>query len=459
MSKYESPSQPIAVFDFGKTNVKMFVFAADLSILYTERCTPAWRNQGPYRVLDVETLWSWMQNALRRGRQTAALGGVMVTTHGCTGALIGRDTLVGPILDYESLAPTKIEQTFAAVVPDFQETFSPPLPACMNFGKQLFWIEETEPEVWARTKSVIPYPQFWCWKFGAPPVSELTSLACHTHLWSTRNNDFSSLVDARGWRSKFPPFARAGDVIGSFDLDGTRLRVHNGVHDSNASLFLYRSAGGHGDCTLISTGTWVVVFNPRCPHDALDPARGMLANTAVDGKIIPTGVFMGGREYDYLTQKTPVDVTEQALERVIERQQFALPSFASGGPFPGLAGRLIGPPAESVEQRGAIAALYLACMTSTMLDLLHSEQTVLIDGGLACNAAYLAALAALRGEQKILRSSSSEGTAAGAAAIAYDALGLRPAVESSTIIEPLRAAGLTAYQQRWRELVQQRIGS
>lgn len=449
MNNFATASQPIAVFDFGKTNVKMFIFAANLSILYEERCTPAWRDRGPYRVLDTEALWTWMQDVLRRGRKAAPLGGIMVTTHGCTGALIARGSLAWPILDYESAAPLEIEQAFALWVPDFQETFSPQLPACLNFGKQLFWIEAAEPQVWARTEAVVPYPQFWCWKLGAPLVSELTSLACHTHLWSPRRNDFSSLVDNRGWRKKFPAFASAGAVIGSFSLDGDSLRVHNGVHDSNASLYLYRHIGGHRDCTLVSTGTWVVSFNPHCPHEALQAERDMLANVTVDGNMMPTARFMGGREFDLLTQNTRVDVTVEAIEQVIRQRQFALPSFAPGGPFPRSIGRFVGPAPQSAEQCAAIASLYLACMTSTVLDLLRSKNAVLLDGGPARNAAYSGLLAALRSEQKMLRSNLSEGTAAGAAAMAYAELGIRLTMETSTLVEPLRASGLDSYYRRW----------
>lgn len=444
--------QPLAVFDFGKTNAKMFVFAANLSILYEERCTPVWRDHGPYRVLDDQTLWIWMQAALRRGRRAAPIGGIMVTTHGCTGALIGRDSLVYPILDYESVAPAEIEQAFAPLVPDFQETFSPPLPTCMNFGKQLFWIEETEPQVWASTEAVVPYPQFWCWRLGAPPVSELTSLACHTHLWSPRHNDFSSLAHTRGWRERFPAFASAGAVIGSFSLDGTNLRIHNGVHDSNASLYLYHRMGEHRGCALVSTGTWVVSFNPHCPLEALNAERDMLVNITVNGDKVPTARFMGGREFDLLTHNAHVAVTKESIEKAIQRQQFALPSFTPGGPFPNMLGRLVGPSSESAEQRAAIATLYLACMTSTELDLLHSKRSVLVDGGLAGNAAYLGLLAALRDQQKVLRSDSIEGTAAGAAAIAYAELGHRPAPNSCTVVEPLRAAGLKSYHRQWRRL-------
>lgn len=137
--------QSIAVFDFGKTNTKLFVFGPQLSIAYQERCATKWHESEHYRDLDTEALWIWMQEALMRSERVAPAGGIMITTHGCTGALLDDERLVTDVLDYESVAPPSIEQASEAIVPDFEETFSPPLPGCMNLGKQFFWIEAMEP--------------------------------------------------------------------------------------------------------------------------------------------------------------------------------------------------------------------------------------------------------------------------------------------------------------------------
>ena len=128
-------------------------------------------------------------------------------------------------------------------------------------------------DVLARSQAILLYPQYWSWLLGGRAVTEISSLGCHSHLWSPRGDDFSSLVDARGWRDRFPPFERAGRVLGTCSVapegggDAVALRVHNGVHDSNASLYFYRSLG-HVDSTVVSTGTWVIVFNPDCPLEA-----------------------------------------------------------------------------------------------------------------------------------------------------------------------------------------------
>ncbi len=457
----EHRQQPLAVFDFGKTNAKMFVFAPDLRILDQERSASAWLEHrlgdAPCRVLDSEHLWRWMNAALARALQRWPLGGVMVSTHGCAAALVGGGRLQFPILDYESEPPASVNAAYAEVAPGFDETQAPHLPGGLNLGRQIFWIEASDPDVLARTEAILCLPQFWAWKLGAAPVSEVSSLGCHSHLWSPRGKDFSSLVRARGWRHRFPPFARAGAVLGRHEAtpagggEAVGLRIHNGVHDSNASLHFYRSLG-HDNCTVVSTGTWVIVLNPRCPLDALDARRDMLANVTIDGEPTATARFMGGREYDLMTRGARCAVDAQAVEAAIRRGQFALPSFAPGGPFPGRAGSFVGPAAGSEAERAAIGTLYLACMTDAVLDLIRSANEVIVDGGLAYNHAFLGLLGALRDTQAVLGNTTAEGSAAGAAAIAYEALGHRPALEPCVQVTPWAAPGLAAYRARWRDL-------
>ena len=456
----EPGRQPLAVFDFGKTNSKMFVFAPDLRILDQERCAPIWLEDRlgdtPCRVLDSEHLWRWMNAALSRAVQRFGVGGVMVSTHGCAAALVSGADLQFPILDYESEPPEAVNAAYVELAPDFAESNTPHLSGGLNLGRQLFWIEAARPDVMARTEAILLYPQYWCWKLGGRAVSEISSLGCHSHLWSPRTDDFSSMVDARGWRERFPPFESAGSVIGmrhDTPEDGVAvvLRVHNGVHDSNASLHFYRSLG-HNDCTVVSTGTWVIVFNTSCPLAALDERRDMLANMTVERKPVATARFMGGREYDLLTQGARCAVDAEAIGAAIRRGQYAVPSFAPGGPYPAAPGRIIGPAPESEAERAAIGALYLACMTDTVLRLIRSDNEVIIDGGLVHNAAFLGLLAALRRPQPVLCNTMAEGSAAGAAALAYEALGHRPAFEPCTAVTPWDVPGLAGYHARWREL-------
>jgi sugar (pentulose or hexulose) kinase len=226
--------------------------------------------------------------------------------------------------------------------------------------------------------------------------------------------------------------------------------VHNGVHDSNAALAYYRMTG-LDDFTIVSTGTWVIIINLSCPLEALDRERDMLSNVTVKGEPAPSLRFMGGREYDRISENWSEPISRSAVEAVIARGVFVLPSWAPDGPFPEIVGEIVGGEVEG-EERAAAAALYVVMMTDLSLDLIRSENKIVVDGGLARIGLYTAMLAQLRPAQPVLRSSMSEGSATGAAALAFESLGLSPFRDETVAVAAESIAGLETYRDKWREL-------
>ncbi len=444
----------LAVFDLGKTNAKLLTVSATTgAIVANERTAPGLRVVDGVRLLDHEGLWQWLGAALERAVQEQNVSGLMVSTHGCCFALIEGDRLASGIIDYEQAVPEHVDRAFRAMIPPFEETFSPDLPQGLNFSRHIFWRESLEPALMQRVDAILGYPQFWGWRFTGAKVSEVSYFGCHSHLWRPLARDFSSLADRHGWRNRFPAFRRAGDIIGETLVGHRPVAVHNGVHDSNAALYYYRSLGLE-DFTLVSTGTWVIVFNADCPLEALDPDRDMLANVTVDGQPVATARFMGGREYEAISHNARVPVSATALRATIRRGQFALPSFARAGPFLRRHGRFAGPGAETGEERAALATLYVAGMIAFVLDLLGSRNDIVIDGGLARNLALVRLVAALRPGQRVLRSETAEGTALGAAALAFEALGKREPFRSLLEdTEPLELPGLGTYFADWKAMI------
>ncbi|KXF75976.1 carbohydrate kinase [Paramesorhizobium deserti] len=449
----------LAVFDLGKTNSKLFVFSADGALLDERRTKPVWRGDGDIRVLDDDALFAWMRGALATAVADHGVNRVMFSGHGCTFALTEGDRLAHPVLDYEQEPPADTAVRIERRIPDFQETFSPRLPLGFNFGRHMLWLQERAPDIFENADAILGYPQFWTWKFSGAKLSEVSYLGCHSHLWAPLCHDFSSLVDTQGWREKMPGFARAGAVVGEYKValaDGTSVpvKVHNGVHDSNAALYFYRSAG-FTDFTLVSTGTWVIIFNTACPLDALDRERDMLANVTVDGEPAATIRFMGGREYDVASGGWDRPISLRAIKSIIEKNVFALPSFAPGGPLPGLQGQFIGPEPDG-EERAAAALLYVVLMTDLSLDLIRSRNTIIIDGGLVKTGLYTGLLAQLRLSQTFMTNANAEGSAFGAAALAFEAAGITPFANSCEKVRPTQIADLESYRARWRDLVDQR---
>lgn len=439
-----------AVLDFGKTNSKLFVFAQDGRILDERRSKPSWIRQGGFSVLDEPALHDWAVRAVSDAVDDHAVEGLMVSGHGCTFALVDDAALTHPILDYEQEPPAEIATKIDRRIPDFAETFSPKLPLGFNYGRHMLWLRAVEPDAFTAAKSILGYPQYWSWRFGGRAVSEVSYLGCHSHLWAPRKRDFSSLVDAEGWRGQMPAFERTGAVIGEQRFGGAArpIAIHNGVHDSNAALHAYRRQQ-LGPVTVVSTGTWVVVLNPDCPLDALDRDRDMLVNVDVDGGPVPTIRFMGGREFSAISGDWQGAIDRSSVQQAIDAGIMALPSFSPGGPMPHRSGELIGR-APSAEERAAVALLYVALMIDLCLDLIHSNNTVIVDGGLNSGGLLAGLLAQLRPGQAFMQGATLEGSATGAAALAFESVGREFAAEAPESVRASNFAGLAGYRDRWR---------
>jgi sugar (pentulose or hexulose) kinase len=445
----------VAVLDFGKTNSKLFVFGQDGRIVDERRTKPDWIRKGGLSVLDETALHDWALDAVNEAADVHGVEGLMVSGHGCTFALVGDTALTHPILDYEQEPPADVAARIDRRIPDFAETFSPRLPLGFNYGRHMLWLQEVKPGAFSSAQDILGYPQYWSWRFGGRAVSEVSYLGCHSHLWAPRKRDFSSLVDAEGWRGCMPAFARAGAVIGERRFGGADrpVAIHNGVHDSNAALHAYRRQN-LGPLTVVSTGTWVIVLNPDCPLEALDRERDMLANVDVDGGPVPTIRFMGGREFAVISGNWQGAIAPAAIQRAIDAGTMAVPNFAPGGPLPGRTGEILGPVSDA-EQRAAVALLYVALMSDLSLDLIRSSNTVIVDGGLNAGGLLASLLAALRPGQSFLQGATLEGSATGAAALAFESVGREFAAETP---DPVRAAdfkGLGRYRDAWRDLVAQ----
>jgi sugar (pentulose or hexulose) kinase len=439
----------IAVIDIGKTNAKVVLIDSDTSAQLAVRSTPnVVRRDGLYPHADVEMLWAFISESLATFHDQHGLEGISITTHGATAALMTGDELALPVLDYEHPI---MPEGYDAVRPPFAETLSPRLPNGLNLGAQLFWQSQAFPEAFARVTDILAYPQYWAFRLTGALASELTSLGCHTDLWAPGENRFSGLVDAQGWQALFPPVLPAASTIGTV-LPGLGLPpvpVTVGIHDSNASLLPH--LGRHEEpFTVLSTGTWSIAMTVGGRTDALDEARDSLANVDAFGRPVPTARFMGGREFDLLVPQI-VEPTGADIAHVLGEHVMAVPSFTPGvGPFPSHEGGWsVDPDTLTPGQRSAAASLYLALMAHTCLSLCGLGKSITLEGPLARNRLFGAALAALTGVP-VRASGDATGTSLGASLLFGGTL---PHTEGSHAIDPLEAASLTAYVNEWNARV------
>ena len=445
----------IAVIDIGKTNAKVVLIDARSESQLGARSRPnSVLNDAPYPHADVERLWTFILDSLGELHREHGVDGISITTHGATAALMAGEQLALPVLDYEYDGPQASDEAYDRARPSFAETLSPRLPNGLNLGAQIFWQSRAFPEDFSRVTSILTYPQYWAWRLTGELASEVTSLGCHSDLWAPEQSDFSTMVDAQGWRPLFPAIRPAASVLGPIlpqlaALTGLAADtpVTCGIHDSNASLVPHLGRD-EAPFTILSTGTWAIAMTVGGDTTNLDQSRDSLANVDAFGRPVPTARFMGGREFDTLVQ-TIVTPSEADIAAVIERDVQALPTFAPGvGPFAGGRGCwTVAAEGLTDGERSAAASLYLALVARECLDLCGLGRSITIEGPLARNALFGAALATLA-DRPVHASGDGTGTSLGASLL----FGGQPAHEQhDRPIAPLAHPGFAEYARRWYE--------
>ncbi len=454
------------VLDIGKTHIKAHVLDVAGNSLVARETINRVRGDGVYPHYAVDEIWQFLLDSLQTLNQDFPIGAIAVTTHGAAAALVDRnaqgDGLVLPVLDYEFAGIESVNESYSRERPAFAETGSPDLPAGLNLGRQLAWLETQFPGQFAAATDILLYPQYWVWRLSGARVSEVSSLGCHTDLWSPWERSYSSLVKRRGWEGKFPPLAPAWERAGPVTAEVAALTglapdcaVFVGVHDSNASYLRYRRAMPDRAFSVVSTGTWAIVMDGAAGRETLDGERDMLANVDVFGDPFACSRFMGGREYQAICDRLGGDPATQFgtadLEAITRSELLCLPAWQAGsGPFNRLHGAIEGD-ARAHTVPAALASLYCALVLDYQLDLVNSRDDIVIGGAFLKNPMLCAVLAALRQPQRLWRSADVTGTLQGTAMLTrWD----QPApLENMQLLEPLALAGLADYRGRWRRRV------
>ena len=454
---HAAKADALIVLDIGKTNVKLALVDASGRLIAEQRRPNTILGDGPYPHHDVDGIWDWMLATCRAFAGRAQVSAIVPVTHGATAALVDDAGLVLPVLDYEASLPGL---DYAALRPAYAHTYSPLLPAGLNLGRQLAWLQHTHPEQFARARHILMYPQYWAWRLCGVAAGEATSLGCHTDLWNPLTQDYSPLVAKMGWEAKLPPVAPPWAALGTLRAQvaaatglSPECEVLSGIHDSNASLVRYLGQeASNAPRTVLSTGTWLIAAAFGTSLDGLVEEADMLANTNALGQPVACMRFMGGREFAALAGEQPAACSYLQLEKLIARGTMALPCFAeTGGPFAGRAGSIEGPAPVDAGERFALATLYCVLMTDYCLDALGARGPITVEGSFTANPWFGPLLASLRPQQALGYSDDASGTTCGAWLLRYR----EATAPGANLPKPPRAlAGLEQYRTNWRSALQ-----
>ncbi len=455
------------IIDIGKTHVKLHVLDSVYQPAFSKQMINSVDNATCYPSANVTQIWEWLCSTIKTVSREFTVSQITITTHGATAALVDRnspseDGLVLPVLDYEYTNIYTDCPDYEQLRPSFSDTYSPSLPAGLNLGRQLHWLKQQYSTEFSEVTDILLYPQYWAWRFTGERISEITSLGCHTDLWSIKDNDYSSLVDSLDCRDYFPPLQPAWFNCGKLRPElcealglNKDCQFYSGLHDSNASFLRYRLNQNEAPFTVISTGTWTILMASQVPLDNLEPSKDMLANVDALGTPIACARFMGGREFETICKQAGSWLGEQfdqaSLQAIIDEEVFALPDFSEGsGPFGGRAPSFHG--AIDRVSGIALATIYSALMINYQLNLLEAKGDVIIEGAFLKNPLLCALLNQIRGEQNVLLSRDSTGTVLGAAYLTnWDHVEAHVETQNAGTTD---LTGLAEYMQKWLTLIE-----
>lgn len=463
------------VLDVGKTLSKASLWD-ETGGLIADRSRPNRRPVGGGLTLDVVGIEQWLESVLKEFAPLGPIRAIIPVAHGAGIALIRRERLACAPLDYEWPGVARERGTYEPQRDAFPDTGSPALPAGLNLGMQLHWLESLHQGDY-RDSQLLPWAQYWAWCLCGVPAAEFTSLGCHSDLWRPYDGTPSKLAERRGWVDRLAPLRPAGDVLGTLKREwmertglSGRVNVYCGLHDSNAALLATRRLAviEGRDATVLSTGTWFVAMRSPQPRKSawtmrLPETRDCLVNVDVEGAPVPSARFMGGREIELLTgvehQETDLGLQASRLPessaaaqaecalRTIEAKEFILPSAAPGvGPYPNARGATLKDVA-SLDDATAKAHLYAALVADASLDLIGSRDTLVVEGRFSRAHVFVSALAALRPETTVLTLKEAQGVARGALGLVNPGQG--QSAEAKRVAPLL--IDIADYRARWRD--------
>jgi sugar (pentulose or hexulose) kinase len=288
-----------AIFDIGKTNKKLLLFNSDLEIISeTEEKFPVIEDDDGFECDDIDLIEKWIKKSIAGLINSSKydLKSVNFTTYGAT--LIYLDTngqRVTPAYNYlkpiDERIPEKIYKVYGGRDEFCRRTASPSL-GMLNSGVQPLWLKTTKPEIFAKIKHILHFPQYLSYILTGKIYSEHTSIGCHTALWDFDNMNYHPWVNDHLLKLPFPVSV---ETMNEVTINEKQILIGIGIHDSSASLAPYFS-GSKGKFLLLSTGTWCINMNPynneRLTANQLD--RDCLCYLSVASKPVKSSrLFLG----------------------------------------------------------------------------------------------------------------------------------------------------------------------
>ena len=458
----------IAVFDIGMTNKKIAVYDDSLRQLVVRYKNFASKVvNGTMEVHDLEAMEGWFIAETKALAEKYPVKALAVSAHGATFVCMGKDGKNAlPCVYYTHEPGDDFHRRFYECFGKAEElqarTGTPAFKAMINPAKGIFFAKEQFSEDFKNVTAVVPYPQYWGFRFTGKMGTETTYMGNHTYLWDQFDSTLSTVAQGLEIAPLIPAeMHKPWDTLGTISADfaaktglSPKTIVTLGIHDSNAAMLPHFAKKGERGFILNSTGTWCVIMNPVEHYGFAEDELGKVVffNISAFGNPIKTAIFLGGLEFEAWSnlflklhgrQTLPAWNEELYRSVLAEKRLFLLPELTPGsGQFPSSRARIVEdgkdyyfdakdttPPCFSdFEKCIAVLRISLVMQTLTALERAGIEKghEVYTEGGFRKDESYGRLLASALPDNKFFLTDISEASALGAAMTAKMALTGKP---------------------------------
>jgi len=293
-----------AVFDIGRTNKKFFLFDSNFQEVHREYIRfDEITDEDGYPTENLEALENWAKEVFDKMLDSPEYD-IEALNFSCYGASLvhvdenGEPTT--PFYNYMKPLDDEVYNSFYKAYGPENEisrvTGSPKL-GMLNTGMHLYWLKYAKPEVFLKIKYSLHLPQYLSFLFTGIPISEFTSIGCHTLLWDYEKNDYHAWVYQEGINEKLPPLVSSRKKV-QINYKGKTIEMGAGIHDSSSALLPYVQSLNN-PFLLVSTGTWSISINPFNTEmlTLTDLENDSLFNMRIDGSPVKVSRLFLGNEY------------------------------------------------------------------------------------------------------------------------------------------------------------------
>lgn len=293
-----------AVFDIGKTNKKFFLFDKDYQEVYREYTRfETIKDEDGHETEDLASLQTWLKEVFDRILKTDKhnITAINFSTYGASFVHLDKNgKVLTPLYNYtKPLDKEIVEDFYKKYGPreEFAKTTGSSDSGMLNSGMQLYWLKHTKPDVFKKIAFSLHLPQYISYVFTGIPLSEYTSIGCHTAMWNYSKKDYHDWIYKEGLDRILPPIVSTETSI-NMNYNGKRIKLGVGIHDSSAALLPYvRSI--KKKFILVSTGTWSIALNPFSEKllSEEDIKKNCINYMRINGKPAKASRIFLGNEY------------------------------------------------------------------------------------------------------------------------------------------------------------------